>query len=81
MPHFTGKGFEQNVLRMLKLKYDHVRPAIFRLRYGYEIKDEMIGYVKSTYKQVYRAVWSVMNQQDSAEESAVRFIPPVLYCK
>jgi activator of the mannose operon (transcriptional antiterminator) len=38
----------------------HVRPAIFRLRYGYEIKDEMIGYVKSTYKQVYRAVWSVM---------------------
>lgn len=36
----------------------HIRPAIFRMRYGYENPDEMLSYVKKEYKKVYRAAWA-----------------------
>lgn len=36
----------------------HLRPAIFRLRYGYEKVDNLLDYTKQEYKNIYRAAWS-----------------------
>lgn len=36
----------------------HIRPTIFRLRYGYRKSEAMLSYVKNEYKNVYRAAWS-----------------------
>lgn len=36
----------------------HLRPAVFRLRYGYEKVDELLDYTRQEYKNVFRAAWS-----------------------
>lgn len=36
----------------------HMGPAIFRLRYRNDKTETKIGYIKSDYKQVYRATWA-----------------------
>ncbi len=36
----------------------HLRPAIFRMRYGYEKIDDTLDYTKQEYRNTYRAAWS-----------------------
>ena len=38
----------------------HLRPAIFRMRYGYMREDNTLSYIKNEYKHVYRAAWSTI---------------------
>ncbi len=47
---------EDNILFVGLLQ--HIRPTIFRLRYGYAKTEAMLRYVKNEYKKVYRAAWS-----------------------
>lgn len=40
--------------------FSHLRPAIFRMRYGYVREDNSLSYIKNEYKHVYRAAWSTI---------------------
>ncbi len=37
----------------------HLRPTIFRLRYGRSMPNNLVHTIKSEYKQVFRSVWSI----------------------
>lgn len=37
----------------------HLRPTIFRLRYGTQQKNPLIDFIKKEYKNVFRASWAI----------------------
>lgn len=57
-----GKVLDMDLLGDQKLKESlvlHLRPTIFRLRYGTSQENSMIGFIKHEYKTVFRATWAV----------------------
>ena len=57
-----GKVLEKELCDDIKLKESlvfHLRSTIFRLRYGSPQNNSLVSFIKSEYKKVFRATWSV----------------------
>lgn len=57
-----GKVLEKDLKSDIRLKESlvfHLRSTIFRLRYGSVQSNSLVGFIKSEYKTVFRATWSV----------------------
>lgn len=57
-----GKILEKDLKSDIRLKESlvfHLRSTIFRLRYGSPQSNSLVGFIKSEYKTVFRATWSV----------------------
>lgn len=57
-----GNILETDLMHDQKLKESlvfHMRPTIFRLRYGSPQSNSLVSFIKTEYKRVFRATWSI----------------------
>lgn len=56
--NILGKDFSNDIKLRESLVF-HLRPTIFRLRYGSPQGNSLVGFIKKEYKNVFRATWAI----------------------